>query len=643
MQIKKALLSITIMLCASNLLAQSLPNFEAYANKYPSHAFVRINDASIVNITLNKNNVPVIEVNETYQLLVLKDNVRELSSWKSFFNGKDEILKTEVYSLVNNKGKARRLNASGFTKLSEVDPVSYFDDNYSLTAIFPSTSKSDLLCSNTHYRSHDAAFGYKHYFGSNGPVEKSSLQITVPSHMQLTARLAGNHTDKIKYSTIVKGKTTTHTWEFSDISAYKNEPYSPSFRYYVPHIVVNIAGFEIDGKYNAYMGDANDFHRWFYSKIKNTNTQKNDAIVALSDSITKPYNTRIEKVAAIYAWVQNNIKYIAIVDGDNGFVPQNAANVIACRYGDCKAKSSVITAMLHAIGEKASLACIGTRHLPYSFDNFPNIGTANHMIAIWWKTPEQPVPLDGTTRFLSIDEPPAFIQGKQCFIAIDEQNFVIHNIPIMQASNNKTTETLHLKIADNKLIGNGISTMRGETASTFLQMWEGKDEKTQKDIVVSFLDLVGNKFEINNIAFEKLAQTINHLQLSYNIALPDYCVNAGNRLYVNANIHQPMSDIDLKADRERAVEIEQTIEQNITTNIEIPIGYKLISMPENQSYEHEKFGFEIKYIHNNNLIVCNTKLRADFLLLEGEALQQFRQMLHKLQTAYRKSLVFEKI
>ena len=66
-------------------------------------------------------------------------------------------------------------------------------------------------------------------------------------------------------------------------------------------------------------------------------------------------------------------------------------------------------------------------------------------------------------------------------------------------------------------------------------------------------------------------------------------------------------------------------------------------MPENQSYEHEKFGFEIKYIHNNNLIVCNTKLRADFLLLEGEALQQFRQMLHKLQTAYRKSLVFEKI
>lgn len=643
MHLKKALLSITIMLCASNLLAQSLPNIEAYVSKYPSHAFVRINEAAILNISLSKSNKPIIEIKETSQMLVLKDNVRELSSWKSFFNGQDEILKTEVYSLVNDKGKARRLNASGFTKLSEVDPVSYFDDNYSLTAIFPSTSKSDLLCSNTHYRSHDAAFGYKHYFGNNGPVEKSSLQITVPSHMKLIARMAGNDTDKIKYNSNTKGKLTTHTWEFSDISAYKTEPFGPSFLHYVPHIIVNIAGYDVEGKYTTFMSNDKDFHRWFYGKIKDTNKHKDDAIVALADSITKPHSTREAKVAAIYAWVQNNIKYIAIVDGDNGFVPQNATSVIACRYGDCKAKSSVITALLQAIGEKASLACVGTRHLPYSFEAFPNIGTANHMIAIWWKTPEQPVALDGTSRFLSINEPPAFIQGKECFIAIDEENYVIYKIPVSKASTNKTTETLHLKIIDNKLVGNGQTTMKGEMASTFLQMWDGKNEKTQRDLLVGFLDLVGNKFEINNILFEKIPQTINHLQLNYNISLPDYCVNAGNRLYVNANIHQPMSDIDLKIDRERAVEIEQTFEQAISTNIEMPQGYKLVSMPENQSYEHEKFGFEIKYSQLNNSIVCETKMRADFLMLEGETLLQFRKMLHSLQSAYRKSMVLEKI
>lgn len=75
----------------------------------------------------------------------------------------------------------------------------------------------------------------------------------------------------------------------------------------------------------------------------------------------------------------------------------------------------------------------------------------------------------------------------------------------------------------------------------------------------------------------------------------------------------------------------------------MPQDYKLLSMPENQSYEHENFGFEIKYPLQNNIIVCDTKLRADFLMLEGETLNQFRQMLHKLQSAYRKSLVLEKI
>jgi hypothetical protein len=58
----------------------------------------------------------------------------------------------------------------------------------------------------------------------------------------------------------------------------------------------------------------------------------------------------IEKIRAIANFVQNDIRYVAIELGIGGWQPHPAADIFKNRYGDCKDKATLMSAMLHEIG-----------------------------------------------------------------------------------------------------------------------------------------------------------------------------------------------------------------------------------------------------------------------------------------------------
>ncbi|HEY4148413.1 MAG TPA: transglutaminase-like domain-containing protein [Chitinophagaceae bacterium] len=69
-------------------------------------------------------------------------------------------------------------------------------------------------------------------------------------------------------------------------------------------------------------------------------------IHALTDSL---HNER-EKINAVYRFLQQNTHYVSIQLGIGGWQPFDAAYVYNKRYGDCKALSNYMVAMLREIG-----------------------------------------------------------------------------------------------------------------------------------------------------------------------------------------------------------------------------------------------------------------------------------------------------
>ena len=87
-----------------------------------------------------------------------------------------------------------------------------------------------------------------------------------------------------------------------------------------------------------------------------------------------------ERAAAALRLVQDRIAYLA--EGMNGgnYVPQTPERTWETRYGDCKAKSLLLTAMLREMGIEARPVLVNTVRGDAVFEDLPTPGSFNHVL-----------------------------------------------------------------------------------------------------------------------------------------------------------------------------------------------------------------------------------------------------------------------
>jgi TPR repeat protein len=84
----------------------------------------------------------------------------------------------------------------------------------------------------------------------------------------------------------------------------------------------------------------------------------NAALRALADEIVGDATTTVRKVERLHNWVAQNIRYVGIGLEDGGLTSQPAAAVLASRYGDCKAHTTLLKALLATQGIEANLVAV---------------------------------------------------------------------------------------------------------------------------------------------------------------------------------------------------------------------------------------------------------------------------------------------
>ena len=89
---------------------------------------------------------------------------------------------------------------------------------------------------------------------------------------------------------------------------------------------------------------------------------------SLLAEIIEGCRTDMEKIRNTYAWVQQNIRYIAFEAGILGHKPDTPAEVLRKRYGDCKGMAILLRTLLKAQGFDARLTDIGTVDIPYRIE-----------------------------------------------------------------------------------------------------------------------------------------------------------------------------------------------------------------------------------------------------------------------------------
>ncbi|MEJ7777012.1 MAG: tetratricopeptide repeat protein [Sphingomicrobium sp.] len=86
------------------------------------------------------------------------------------------------------------------------------------------------------------------------------------------------------------------------------------------------------------------------------------------------------RTEAALALVQDRVRYVALAMGAGGYVPADAEMTWSRRYGDCKGKTALLLALLHAMGIQAEPVAVSTTFGDGLDARLPMVGLFNHVL-----------------------------------------------------------------------------------------------------------------------------------------------------------------------------------------------------------------------------------------------------------------------
>lgn len=344
----------------------------------------------------------------------------------------------------------------------------------------------------------------------------------------------------------------------------------------------------------------------------------------------------------MYYWTQNNIKYIAFEYALGGFIPRQANDVFQKKYGDCKDNSSILYKMLEIAGIKGHLTWIGTRSIPYSYNEVPTPLVDNHMI-LSYTDKDKTYFLDATGRHVPIDFPTSFIQGKQALISDGESNFIIKEVPIMPSKSNALIDSTFIDINGENLIGKSKTHLSGYKKIDLFNYLESevKEDKI-KEFYNTNLEKGNNKFLISTYEEMNKYDYDKNFTLNYEFTVNNYIKKSGDEIYVNLNLNKELSNYKTKEDRKYDIEYDYKNYYSYTTTLNIPEGYSVDYIPENVSYSNAFLSSNITYTKNGNSITYNHTGNLDFLSLTLAQQKEVNALIKKIEKEYKEVIILKK-
>lgn len=186
--------------------------------------------------------------------------------------------------------------------------------------------------------------------GIGEAVQQSSYTVSAPSPGMVRYR-AYHSTLTPEVSTDMKTNKTLYQWSVAGLRQQAVPVSSYSSRYFLPRIDFAPSEFEIDG-YKGSLTTWSSFAGAIAAMWQDKKTLTPE-IKAEILGLVKNTHTDHEKVAILYAYLQHNFHYVSIQMGIGGIIPFDATTVHRSRYGDCKALSNYMSAILEVAGVRS--------------------------------------------------------------------------------------------------------------------------------------------------------------------------------------------------------------------------------------------------------------------------------------------------
>lgn len=490
-----------------------------------------------------------------------------------------------------NVGYAIDRSASSSDLFSDDSRVKYFNIGF--------TGYGDITRVETEKKYLDSKYLTAVYFHSWYPSKEKIIRIRVPDWLQLDMREFNFEGYKVvKQKTQEKG-VTVYSFKLQNLSAMKNESRGIGAAYQYPHIVFVVKSFSYDGKTEKGFGDVGDLYSW-YSYLYKKCVNKPDDLKSKVTELTKGKTTDIDKVKAIFYWVQDNIRYIAFEDGLAGFIPAAAQDVYKTKYGDCKGMANLVTEMLKVAGLEAYLTWIGTRHIPYDY-TLPSLAVDNHCISTVILGGKEYY-LDGTEKYVPFGDYAWRIQGKEVLIGKGEK-YDVKKIPVADKEKNKILTQTTFQLKDNVLKGHVKATLMGEQRTNFHQYYHDLPNDDKKKMIQRFLEFGNKNLVVSNVKTSDLSNREIPVVVEGDIDLSNYVITEDKEIYLGIDFYpEDLRSLQPDKDRQQDYALHSSYVAQDETELILPAGYKVVSTPVAITEKAEDYEVAGSYTAKDNKV-----------------------------------------
>jgi hypothetical protein len=639
---RKFFLLLLALIINGFAIAKTDLNIESIKQKYSKYnAVVTKREYSYV-FDIVKDTLQVTQ-NNIKEILILNEHSKAYTNDVIYYGSFSSIKNLKAATLLP-KGKGyEKIAVNQFKESHDTDGSIFFDDTKAIQFAYPSLTQGAITTLSYSVVFKNPRFINHSYLQSFIPTLGCKVIVKVHKDIKLGYKLLNGEGYKINFKQYSKGKYNYWEWEIADLAPFKYfGTHHFSITHYSPHIALFVENYKVKGKEHTFYGSVNDLFQYYQKYISQMDNNSSNELEVMVNELTKGLNER-EKAKAIYYWVQNNIKYVAYVQGDMGFIPASPIEVFTKRFGDCKGMSSLINKMMELAGLSSRLSWVGTRKIPYTYQNMPLPSVDNHMVTSYLNG-DSVIIMDGTFKFLDFGLYPYHIQGKEVLIGISDKEYQIFKVPVSPSSVSVVTDSVSITLDGNTIRGKAL---RIHTGFHKMELANAMDGVKKEDYSKRFSALFGkgnNKFKVDSFRVGNLFDYDKPAEVYYEFALADYTSSMGDEIYINLNLDKSpwLAKVDTTSQYSPISNDFYFTEKHIT-RFQIPQGYRVTFIPSDDHFEHENFRYSIKYKQEGNVVVLEKVIVSEFLLLLDNKFKDWNKMMEQLTKNYRLSLVLKKV
>jgi len=395
------------------------------------------------------------------------------------------------------------------------------------------------------------------------PVERSHFEISAPAATPMRYHLRDvSPAPQIQQA----GERKVLRWEATNLPKWEREPYGPKAP---PVILTAPTAFEI-ADYAGDMSSWAAFGNWFYQLYRNRTTLPPPALSEAQSLFTNGVSPQ-EKVRFLYEHLQAKTRYVSVQLGIGGWQPFPASYVYERGYGDCKALTNYMLALLQASGMEAYPALI--RHgddAPDVIADFPS-NQFNHVILF--------VPMAQDTLWLECTSQTSPLGH----LGAGNEN---RNVLVVTPNGGKLLRTPRSKAADNQQIRRAVVTLAetGDAAAEVRTRYTGNQQDHVRWALAKSTpreregwlreEIEVPSFRLVSADFSEVDGKRLEITLPVKLELPRFASRSGTRLFLRPNLMERWQNVPPEVkERQQPVELDYAFLDTDTISYQLPANF----------------------------------------------------------------------